>query len=412
MFAVMRKSIFILLFVSFVLNSCNGQTAPAAKSEILSTKTLPAVQEREIVVGASRLNILLPLLQNKRTALLVNQTSLCGKTHLADTLVSLKVNVVKIFAPEHGFRGSADAGEHVANGVDSKTNIAVASLYGDKKKPSEDDLKNVDVVVFDVQDVGARFYTFISTLHYLMEACALHNKELIVLDRPNPNGWYVDGPVLQKKFKSFVGVDEIPVVHGLTVGEYANMLNGEHLLEDSLQCKLTIVKCLNYDHTMHYSLPVKPSPNLPNDVAVYLYPSICYFEGTNVSIGRGTDAPLQMYGAPKIIDTMFSFIPEKKPGAKNPPHLGKVCYGYDLRRTETNEPGINLSYLQKAYTVYSDTTDFFLPNLFFDKLAGNDELRQQIRERKTAEEIKASWQPTLNEYKLKRKKYLLYKDFE
>ncbi len=406
MFAVMRRYVFILfVFELMVFSSCNAQTPTTSK---LETK----IQKSEIVVGASRLDILLPLLQKRKVALLVNQTSLCGTSHLVDTLVARNVDIIKIYAPEHGFRGSADAGEHVANGVDSKTNVPVISLYGEKKKPSEEDLKDIDVVVFDVQDVGARFYTFISTLHYLMEACAQFHKQLIVLDRPNPNGWYVDGPVLQKKYKSFVGMDEIPVVHGLTLGEYANMVNGEYMLQDSITCNLTVVNCLNYNHTMRYSLPVKPSPNLPNDVAVYLYPSICFFEGTNVSIGRGTDAPLQMFGAPKITGTSFSFTPERKSGAKNPPHLGKVCYGYDLRNTDMSQPGIHLGYLQKAFSVYSDTSDFFLPNLFFDKLAGNSLLREQIKKGKSEQEIKVSWQPALHKYKQMRKKYLLYPDFE
>ncbi len=366
----------------------------------------------EIVCGAERVNELIPLLHGKKVALLVNQTSMVGQTHLVDTLLSYKINIKKIFAPEHGFRGGADAGEHVADSIDSKSKLKVISLYGDKKRPSNQDLKDVDVVVFDIQDVGARFYTFISTLHYLMEACAENKKELIVLDRPNPNGWYVDGPVLKKEFQSFVGVDPIPVVHGLTIGEYAQMVNGEKWLPEGAQCNLKIIACHNYDHTMHYRLPVKPSPNLSNDVATFNYPSICYFEGTDISVGRGTDAPFQMIGSPLIKVRNFSFMPKSLPGAKSPPHLNQVCFGWDLRRENTTKPGINLSFLIKTYQAFSDTSKYFLPNGFFDKLAGTDELRKQIIAGKTEAEIKASWKNDLEEYKKKRRMYLLYKDFE
>ncbi len=387
-----------------ILTSCNSQnTSPKPAKQLIPTP---------IICGAERLNEIIPILKDKRVALLVNQTSLVGSTHLVDTLLTYKINIKRIFAPEHGFRGGADAGDKVANEVDAKTGIKIVSMYGDKKKPSTQDLKDVDVVVFDIQDVGVRFYTFISSLHYLMEACAENNKELIVLDRPNPNGWYVDGPVLKKEFQSFVGLDPIPIVHGLTVGEYAQMVNGEKWLANGIQCKLKLIECLNYNHRMQYKLPIKPSPNLPNEIAIYNYPSICFFEGTDISVGRGTAYPFQMIGSPKITIRNFSFRVESKPGAQNPPHLNKVCFGFDLRRMNISKPGIDLSYVLKAYAAHSDTAKYFLANLFFDKLAGTDELRKQIIAGNTEGEIKASWQPALNEYKEKRRKYLLYKDFE
>ncbi len=399
MFAPMAKiKLTITFFGLLLLTSCNAQSV----STIQKTKT-------GIVCGAERLEELLPLLQGKNVALLINQTSMVGETHLADTLLSLHVQIKKIFAPEHGFRGSADAGEHVRDSVDAKTKIKIISLYGDKKKPSNEDLKNIDVVIFDIQDVGARFYTFISTFHYLMEACAENSKELIVLDRPNPNSWYIDGPVLKKEYQSFVGVDPIPVVHGLTVGEYAQMVNGERWLPKKDTCKLTVIHCLNYDHSNHYVLPVKPSPNLPNANAIYLYPSLCFFEGTDISVGRGTDFPFQQIGSPNMRVSNFSFHPESKPGAKNPPHVNQICFGFDLSNADPSIPGINLSYLLKAYSAINDTSKFFLPTGFFDKLAGTNELRQQIIAGKSEAEIKASWKKDLDLYKEKRKKYLLYK---
>lgn len=376
-------------------------------------QSTPAPAALKLGVAAEKQAEIVALLANKNVALLVNQTSVVGTTHLVDTLVAQKVRIKKIFAPEHGFRGGADAGEHVKDSIDPKTKIPVVSLYGNKKKPSAADLKGIDVVIFDIQDVGARFYTFISSLHYLMEACAENNIELIVLDRPNPNGWYVDGPVLKKEFQSFVGVDPIPVVHGLTVGEYAQMLNGEKWLEKGQQCNLKVVTCTNYKHADRYSLPVKPSPNLPNDLAIYLYPSLCFFEGTDISVGRGTDYPFQIIGAPTITGMPFSFAPESKPGAKTPPHLGKTCYGINfLRKTDTSIPGIQIGYLLKMYAAYPDKSKFFLASNFIDKLAGTDELRKQVLAGKTEQEIKASWTKDLDAYKVIRKKYLLYTDFE
>ncbi len=394
----------VVLLVLFT-SSCQGQPR---QNTVAATAAIPA----GIICGAERTTEYLPLLKGKRVALLVNQTSVVGGTHLVDTLLAAGVNIQKIFAPEHGFRGSADAGEHVANEKDNKTGLPVISLYGSKKNPSPDDLKEVDVVIFDIQDVGARFYTFISSLHYLMQACADNQKALLVLDRPNPNGWYVDGPVLEKEFQSFVGVDPLPVVHGLTVAEYAQMVNGEKWLQNGAQCSLTVIPCAGYNHTMRYSLPVKPSPNLPNDRAIYLYPSLCFFEGTDVSVGRGTDYPFQLTGSPMSGIKDFSFTPLSKPGAKTPPHLGKVCYGLDLQKGESNTGQLNLSYLIKMLASYADKEKFFLSNNFFDKLAGNAALRKQLQENMSEQQIKSSWAPALNAYKEKRKRYLLYKDFE
>lgn len=393
----------VVLFLFVRISSCQAAKPPASN--------IPS-STNNIVCGAEKLNEYLPLLKSKRVAMLVNQTSVVGNTHLVDTLIALGINIKKIFAPEHGFRGEADAGEHITNEKDKKTGLPVVSLYGAKKNPSTEDLSDVDMVIFDIQDVGARFYTFISSLHYLMQACADNNKELIVLDRPNPNGWYIDGPVLQKEFQSFVGVDPIPVVHGLTVGEYAQMINGENWLDKGAQCKLTVVSCANYTHNMRYSLPIKPSPNLPNDEAVYLYPSLCFFEGTDVSVGRGTDYPFQVIGSPNSGVKDFSFTPESKPGAKSPPHLNKVCYGMDLRKPDMSVAGLNLKYLLQMFSNYKTKHTFFLANNFFDKLAGNAELKKQLIEGKSENEIKESWKKDLSDYKLKRKKYLLYKDFE
>ena len=365
---------------------------------------------RRIVPGAERMHGLLALLQGKKVALMVNQTAIIGQTPLVDTLLSYGVNIKKIFSPEHGFRGKADAGESVNDSVDSKTGLQVISVYGKKKKPSADDLADVDIVVFDIQDVGARFYTFISSLHYLMEACAENNKKLIVLDRPNPNGWLVEGPVLKKEFQSFVGVDPIPVVYGLTTGEYAQMINGEKWLPDGMQCTLVIIPCQNYDHADQFTLPIKPSPNLPNPSAIALYPYLCFFEGTNISVGRGTELPFQVIGSPKTkFEGAYEFTPQSKPGAKEPPFLKQKCYGYKLI------PSLQKScfhYVVQMYKLYTNKDEFFLKNNFFDKLAGNDEIRKMIIAGKTEDEIKATYAKELEAFKLIRKKYLLYKDFE
>lgn len=399
----------VLILLMMWLNACQAQP----KEKPLESATAIATTAPSIVCGAERLSDYLPLLEGKKVALLVNQTAVVGKTHLVDTLLSHRVSIKKIFAPEHGFRGAADAGEHVKDSVDARTGIPVMSLYGNKKKPSAEDLKGIDIIIFDIQDVGVRFYTFISSLHYLMEACVENDKQLIVLDRPNPNGWYVDGPLLKKEFQSFVGVDPIPVVHGLTVAEYAQMVNGEKWLGDGRVCSLTVIPCLNYHHKMRYSLPVKPSPNLPNDLAIALYPAICFFEGTNISMGRGTDLPFQVIGSPKTkFEGAYEFTPVSRPGAKTPPFLNEKCYGYDLTKEENRRTGFLFQYVMDMYRLYSDKDDFFLKNNFFDKLCGTDNIRKFITEGKSVMRIKESYQTELLIFKSKRKKYLLYKDFE
>lgn len=361
----------------------------------------------KIVTGAEQLDKLLPLLQNKSVALLVNNTSVIGQTHLVDTLQKLKVNIKKIFSPEHGFRGKVEAGETIDNEIDAATGISVVSLYGNKKKPTPEHLADVDVVIFDIQDVGTRFFTYISSMHYLMEACAENKKKVIVLDRPNPNGHYIDGPVLNMSLKSFVGMHPIPIVHGLTVGELARMINGEGWLAGGTTCDLEVVAMKNYDHQKKYSLLIKPSPNLPNDHAIALYPSTCLFEGTVMSLGRGTKNPFELLGNPLLKNQPFQFKPESIEGmAKNPPHENKICYGVDLRNEKPTNY-ISLKYLILFYNLYPDKDKFFIP--YFNTLAGNTQLKEQIKKGMSEEDIRATWKKDLNEYKKKRKKYLLYK---
>lgn len=372
-------------------------------------------EEKQIVTGAEQTEQYLPLIKNKTVAIVANQTSLIQKTHLVDSLISLKIKIKCVFAPEHGFRGEAGAGEEIKSALDVKTGVPLISLYGNHLKPSKDDLKSVDWVIFDIQDVGARFYTYISTLQYVMEACAENNIPLLVLDRPNPNGYYIDGPVLEKKYSSFVGMNPIPIVHGLTIGEYAQMLLGEKWLKDSLPCTIKIIRCINYDHSSFYSLPVKPSPNLPDMTSVYLYPSLCLFEGTIISVGRGTPYPFQVIGYPGFKDGDFSFAPVSIPGiAKNPPYENKVCRGFDLREFGEeyvkNYKGLYLFWLKAFFDSAPDKTKFFTD--FFNKLAGTDQLQRQIKDGWSEEKIKESWQPALKKYKQTRKKYLMYKDFE
>jgi len=373
------------------------------------------IQSKDVIVGAQRTEQYLPLLKGKSVGLVINQTSVIGNTHLLDTLISLGINVTKVFAPEHGFRGTADAGEHVSNGVDPKTNIAIVSLYGDNKKPKAAQLKDLDIIIFDIQDVGVRFYTFISTLQYVMEACAENNKPLLILDRPNPNGHYVDGPVLDTQYRSFVGMQPIPIVHGMTMGEYAKMLNGEKWLAKKVPCKTTIIPCLNYDHKTFYTLPIKPSPNLPNMTAIYLYPSLCFFEGTNnVSLGRGTNKPFQIYGSDEFSNTLpYTFTPKSVDGAKNPPLLDKTCYGYDLSSIALDslrKQKFTLNYLLNAYKLTKNKVKFF--NSFFIKLTGKASLSVQIEKGMDEKTTKATWKTQLTKFKAIRKKYLLYKDFE
>lgn len=360
-----------------------------------------------IRIGAERTEAYLPLLNGKRVALVVNQTSRIGQTHLLDTLLRREVRIQKVFAPEHGFRGDADAGEQVRDGKDAATGIPLVSLYGKNKKPTAAQLADVDVVVFDIQDVGARFYTYISTLHYVMEACAAHGKEFIVLDRPNPCD-YVDGPIRQKGFQSFVGLDPIPLLHGCTVGELARMMEGEKWLGNASPCRLTVVAVEGWRHGEPYSLPVKPSPNLPNDLSVAYYPSLCLFEATRISVGRGTTFPFQTIGAPDTRYGTFAFTPTPLPGFdKHPLHQGKTCYGIDLRR-QTPPSGLSLQYLLQFYRLSGEGAAFFANPRWFDLLMGNDQVRQDILDGKSEEEIRARWKADLEAYKRIREKYLLY----
>lgn len=361
--------------------------------------------------GAERIGDYLPLLEGRRVALVANQTSVLrssngGYVHLVDSLLSLGVDIVFIFSPEHGFRGDVEAGGKVNSGVDAKTGLSVISLYGSNKKPSVEQMEKCDVVLFDLQDVGCRFYTYISTLHYVMEACAASKRELILLDRPNPND-YVDGPVLDTAFSSFVGMHPVPVVHGMTVGEYARMINGEHWLEGGVQCDLRVVEMKGWKHGMDevYTLPVAPSPNLRTSEAIALYPSLCFFEGTLVSVGRGTDTPFEIIGYPQYWDKAFGFVPRSIKGVSdNPPYKGKKCYG--LKDLKTRKGELDLTYLLKMYAECKDKKAFF--NSFFDKLAGGDLLRRQIVALWDEQRIRLSWQEGLEAYKKIRTKYLLY----
>jgi len=363
------------------------------------------------IPGANQIDQYKHLIENKSIAIVANQTSVVGKTHLVDTLLSLGIKVNLIFAPEHGFRDLADAGERIEDGKDTRTGVRISSLYGGHLKPTPDDLKGINLVIFDIQDVGVRFYTYISTLHYVLEACAENNVECIILDRPDPNGFYFDGNIADTVFRSFVGMDPVPVVHGMTVGEYAGMLNGEGWLKNGVKCRLTVIKCKDYTHKTLYELPVRPSPNLPNQTSIYLYPSICFFEGTNISLGRGTSFPFQVYGSPRLSDKGFSFTPESVAGAKNPPLLGEKCYGVDLRNAIKDKivPSrqLNLEWVIDAYRNYPYKDNFFTP--YFDVLASGPALREQIQQGLSAEEIRATWKEGLERFGKIREKYLLYK---
>ncbi len=366
---------------------------------------------QEVITGAESTHEYLPLLKGKKVAVLTNQTGIIKNTHLVDSLVALKVNIVSILSPEHGFRGDADAGEHVSSSVDKKTGIQINSLYdGNTGKPSVTLMKSIDVLIFDLQDVGVRFYTYLTTMAKMMEACAENNVKMIVLDRPNPIGFYVDGPILDMKYRSAVGWLPIPTVHGMTLGELAGMINGEKWLKDGIQCDLTVIKCKNYTHATMYELPVKPSPNLPNMRSIYLYPSTCYFEATPVSLGRGTDFPFQVYGHPNMKGYDFSFTPRSVPGAKFPPQLDRECFGVDLSSTpsieEINKAGINLEYVIDAYRNLNLDDHFF--RSFFELLIGRDYVRKMIKEGKSAQEIKAMWKEDVEKFKIQRKPYLLY----
>ena len=380
-------------------------------SLILTFLSLGLYSQNKVIVGAERFEEYLSLVKNKKVGILANQTSVVRNEngdliHLLDTLLSLDVDVIKIFSPEHGFRGNVEAGGYVNNSVDSKTNLPIISLYGKNKKPTKEQIKDCEVILFDLQDVGCRFYTYISTLHYVMEACAENNCRLIVLDRPNPND-YIDGPVLEAKFQSFVGMHRVPVLHAMTIGEYAKMINGEGWLKNSIQCDLQVIEIFGWEHDMKevYQLFVAPSPNLQTPKAIELYPSLCFFEGTKVSVGRGTDTPFEIIGYPDYYDKTFSFTPRAIKGVSdNPMYKDKKCYGMKDLKVQKKE--LDLSFLIKMYKTANKKEDFF--NSFFDKLAGTDQLRKQIEKGLSQEEIKLSWQKDIEKFKKIRQKYLLY----
>ena len=363
------------------------------------------------IPGANQIELYKSIIEGKSVAVVANQTSMIESTHLVDTLLSLGINIKVIFAPEHGFRNLADAGETIENGKDIETGVPVISLYGSHLKPTARDLAGIDVVIFDIQDVGTRFYTYISTLHYLLESCAENHIKCLILDRPNPNGFYSDGNILDTAYSSFVGMDPVPVVHGMTVGEYAKMLNGEGWLKNSVNCDLVVIKCKNYTHKSLYELPIKPSPNLPNQTSVYLYPSLCFFEGTSISLGRGTSFPFQVFGSPDMPDRGFSFIPGSVPGAKNPPFLGVKCFGTDLRdalnKKLVPKSELNLDWLISAFQDFPKKDKFF--NSYFDVLAGGPILREQIQKGMTARQIRDTWKDGLQKFAKIREKYMLYK---
>lgn len=439
---VKNTVLFSIIFgISFITLSCGNKIKAEAGSETLKVNHLkldekpykdisksseslghkPAMSQNtnEIIVGANRTGQYLPLLKDKRVAVVANQTSVIFKngsqhlkakeyTHLIDSLLYLNINVKKVFAPEHGFRGTADAGELVKDGVDTKTGLAIYSLHGKHKKPTKAQLDDVDIMVFDIQDVGVRFYTYISTLHYVMEACAEQNIPLLILDRPNPNGNYIDGPVLEKKHSSFLGMHPIPLVHGMTIGEYAKMINGEAWLPNGITCNITIVALQNYNHNDFYSLAIRPSPNLPNDQSIVLYPSLGLFEGTNINAGRGTEFQFQRYGAPFLDKDhyTFSYIPVANFGSKHPKHENETCYGVDLSM-EKAERQFTLKYIMDAYQHASDKTKVFNTSNFTAH-AGTATLQKQIEAGLSEAEIKASWKADIDIYKMKRKNYLIY----
>ena len=407
------KTTLLTLACAACFTTAQAVTACAAQSESKCAAAKCERQNAPVVVGAARTSEYVPLLKGKRVALLSNQTGIVGSKHVLDLMLENGIKVVTIFSPEHGFRGKADAGEKVGNSVDEPTGIPIASLYdGKSPMPSKETMSKIDVVVVDLQDVGLRFYTYYITMIHMMEACARDGKQVVVFDRPNPNIMYVDGPILDMKFKSGVGALPIPIVYGMTMGELAQMANGEGWLEGGKKAQLTVVPCQNYTRHTRYQLPIAPSPNLPNMISVYLYPSTCFFEGTPVSLGRGTLAPFQVYGHPDMkAGHQFTFTPRSIPGAKPPPQLDKLCYGTDLRNLCADSiiaKGIDLTYVIDAYRTLNIGDKFF--TRFFDLLAGNDTMRQMIMAGKSAAEIKASWQADVDKFKQQRKPYLIYKD--
>lgn len=385
-----------------------GCAAPNNPPVAVDTMQAP-VREQVLRTGAERTDAYLPLLAGRRVGVVTNATGMIGKVHLVDSLLASGVNVVKVFAPEHGFRGTADAGELVADARDPRTGLPIVSLYGKHKEPSKEQLADVDVLLFDIQDVGVRFYTYVGTLHYVMQAAAREGRKVVVLDRPDPHGAYIDGPILDTAHRSFVGMHPVPLVHGLTIGEYGRMINGERWLKGGVTCDLEVVPCEGYRHAMNYVLPVRPSPNLPNATAVMLYPSLGLFEGTPVSVGRGTDIPFQCAGRPGSKLGGFHFTPEPRVGAKDPPHKGVRCTGYDLSHlngTDSTLTRIDLQWLLAFYGEAADKKAFFTK--FFDKLAGGTSLRLAIQSGMNEEQIRASWRPGLEAFQKVRAKYLLY----
>jgi uncharacterized protein YbbC (DUF1343 family) len=385
------------------------KNALAAKAVPKNTEHNQSSAVTSPILGIERTSLYIDSLRNKRIAVVANQTSMINGVHLVDTLLALQINVIKVFAPEHGFRGDVDAGQHVNHSTDAKTGLPLISLYGSNKKPSLDQMQDVDIVIYDIQDVGVRFYTYISTLHYVMEACAENNKKLLVLDRPNPNGHYIDGPILEPSYKSFVGMHPVPIVYGMTVGEYAQMINGEGWLNNQMQCNLWVISCLNYKHKYHYNLPIAPSPNLRTQAAVSLYPSLCLFEATTVSVGRGTDHPFEVYGHPQFPQQDFQFMPIATNGASNPKHFNVLCQGFNLTpRTFKRAYQIDLSYLIRAKELLTDSIKFIDQPSFFNRLAGTASLADQIEKGWSAKEIRSTWQPGLEGFAQIRSKYLLY----
>jgi uncharacterized protein YbbC (DUF1343 family) len=408
----MKNQIFkSLLLLSVLLTLVLVVSCQKKNKELVQTIN----ESKIIVVGANQTEKYLDLLKGKNIAVAVNNTSVIFKSddnksyqHIVDSLLSLNIKIDKIFAPEHGARGLADAGQEITNGIDEKTGVPVISLYGSNYKPTDESLENIDVVLFDIQDVGARFYTYLSTLHYIMEACAEKGIPVIVLDRPNPNGHYIDGPIVENEFKSFVGLHPVPIVYGMTIGEYAKMINGEKWLNNGVQCNLTVISLKNYTHNSTYSLPLRPSPNLPNDKSINLYASLCMFEGTNVSCGRGTEMQFQIFGSPDLpADSYnFSFTPQPNFGSKNPKNLNQECHGLDLSKTE-NLSSLNFNWLIDAYNATSEKDKFFREKSF-NILAGTNKLKEQIEQGLSFEDIKATWQNDLSEFKKTREKYLIY----
>jgi uncharacterized protein YbbC (DUF1343 family) len=404
----------ILISISLLCLRCAGQDTANATKSTFKIAASSTEKKMSIIVGAERVAEYISLLRKKRIGVVANHTSMIKNTHLVDSLVGLKLNVVRVFSPEHGFRGNADAGESVKSAFDKATGIPIVSLYGKNKKPTPEQIEDLDLIIFDIQDVGVRFYTYISTMSYVMEACAENNKEVLVLDRPNPNGHFVDGPILEKKHQSFVGLHPVPIAHGMTVGEYAQMVNGQGWIANGKSCDLTVIKAANYDHNTFYTLPIKPSPNLPNMSSIYLYPSLCLFEGTPISIGRGTSTPFQVVGHPLIKAENYSFTPTSMNGSKSPKLKGEKCYGYNLSKFGAdyikNKGRINLYWLIDIYKNYPNTEGFFTK--MFLLLSGTDQLQEQLENGVTEENIYASWQTGLTDFKAIRKQYLLYKDFE